>query len=73
MEERASLEAKTRLPMKTIAYGVAPRTVTDYIRVLEGLAARCCKEFAEAMHSLYCKEYLWIPDDQDLKHIVQFH
>lgn len=39
----------------------------------KGLAARCCEEFAEAMQSLYCEEYLWVPDDQDLKHIVQLH
>ena len=69
----ACLEAKVLLPLKTFAYGVPPHTFTDYFQMSEGLAAKCCDEFAAIMKQLYDEEYLRIPDTTDMKRIIVLH
>ena len=72
-QKGASLEAKVLLPLKTFAYGVAPHTFTDYFQMSEGLAARCCDEFAAIIKCIYENEYLRTPDATDLRSILQLH
>jgi hypothetical protein len=39
----------------------------------KALAAKCCDEFADTVQSLYCEEYLRVPDAVDLKNISILH
>ena len=48
----ASLEAKILLLLKTFAYGVAPHAFSDYFQMSKPFAAKCCEEYAAAIHSL---------------------
>ena len=41
----ASTEAKILLPLKTMAYGVPPRTFTDYFQMSLELAREACLNF----------------------------
>jgi hypothetical protein len=59
-----------RVGGKSSEYGVPPHTFTDYFQMSEGLAAKCCNEFAAIMKQLYDKEYLRIPDTTDMKRII---
>jgi hypothetical protein len=67
------LEAKVLLPLKNFAFGVPPHTFTEYFQMSEGLAAKCCNEFAVITKQIYDKEYLRIPDTTDLKSIIILH
>jgi hypothetical protein len=69
----ASLEAKVLLPLKAFTYGVAPHAFSDYFQMSKALAAKCCDEFADMVQSLYCEEYLRVPDAVDLKNITILH
>jgi hypothetical protein len=69
----ASIEAKLLLPLKTYAYGVAPKCFCDYFQMSFPFAATVCKEFDEIMVSLYAKEYLRTPTPNDIKSIVALH
>ena len=71
--ECASFEAKLLLPLKVLAYGVAPHTFRDYFQMSITLARNCCKNFNETMISLYQSEYLRLPTAKDLKAIVGLH
>jgi hypothetical protein len=69
----SSIEAKLLLPLKTYAYGVAPKCFCDYFQMSFPFAATFCKEFDEIMVSLYAKEYLRTPTPNDIKSIVTLH
>jgi hypothetical protein len=69
----SSIEAKLLLPLKTYAYGVAPKCFCDYFQMSFPFAATVCKEFDEMMVSLYTKEYLRTPTPNDIKSIVTLH
>ena len=64
---QASLDAKTLLPLKTFAFGVAPHAFSDYFQMSKPLASKCCHVFSDTIRSLYSQEYLRLPDANDLK------
>ena len=72
-KEGASFEARLLLPLKTLAYGVAPHTFCDYFQMSPGFARDCCKKFDKSMLEVYQKEYLRLPTPEDLKAIYKLH
>jgi hypothetical protein len=72
--DRSSLAARLLLPLKTLAYGVPPHTFIDYVQMSRRYARECCKEFDNAMRTIYMKEFLRLPTATDLKNnIVKLH
>ena len=69
----ASLEARLLLPLKTLAYGVPPHAFCDYFQMSKSFARDACTEFDKVIKELYAKEYLRLPDEEDLKNIVKLH
>jgi hypothetical protein len=69
----ASLEAKILLPLKTLAYGVAPHTFCDYFQMSVPMARECYKQFLDTVCHLYMAEYLGLPTAADLRNIVALH
>jgi hypothetical protein len=69
----ASLEAKVLLPLKTLAYGVAPHCFCDYFQVSKPMARECYKHFLDTMCHHYMGEYLGLPTSADLRNIVALH
>jgi hypothetical protein len=49
--------SKSSAAIKNHAYGVLPHTFTDYFQISEGLAAKCCNEFAAIMKQIYDEEF----------------
>ncbi len=41
----ASIEAKVLLPLRVLAYGVAPHTFCDYFQMSVSQSGRCCRQF----------------------------
>ena len=66
----ASLEAKILLPLKSIVYGVPPHA---FCQMSSALASKCCDEYTGTLKSLYCEEYLRIPDKADLQNVAMLH
>ena len=71
--ECASFEAKLLLPLKVLAYGVAPHAFRDYFQMSSSNAARCCKKFNQTMIEIYQSEYLRLPTPNDVKAITGLH
>jgi hypothetical protein len=69
----ASLEAKVLLPLKTLAYGVAPHTFCDYFQMSVPMARECYKKFIDTVCHLYMAEYLGLPTAADVRNIVDLH
>eukprot|EP00934_Nitzschia_sp_Nitz4_P000358 Nitzschia sp. Nitz4//scaffold549_size3348//1663//3261//NITZ4_009270-RA/size3348-processed-gene-0.5-mRNA-1//-1//CDS//3329554287//358//frame0 len=70
----ASLEARLLLPLKTLAYGVAPHVFSDYFQMSFTQSRRAwCNEFAKTMNGLYMSEYLRQPTAADLKGLNKLH
>lgn len=69
----ASLEARLMLPLKTLAYGVATHTFSDFFQMSPEFCRQCCLEFDKGFRDIYATEYLRRPDAEDLKSIVQLH
>ena len=69
----ASLEAKILLPLKTLAFGVAPHAFSDYFQMSQSLARECCRQFNKQIMSVYQKEYLRVPTQADLKALSTLH
>ena len=71
--EGATMNARILLPLKTIAYGVAPHCFRDYFQMSKTFARQCCKVFDATIKLLYAAEYLRIPTSQDLIAITKLH
>ena len=71
--EGPSFEARLLLPLKTLAYGVAAHTFSDYFQMSPTMCRVCCREFDKAIVGLYQKEYLRCPTPEDLKNITKLH
>ena len=69
----SSLETKILLPLKVLAYGVAPHTFCDYFQVSSPMAIEIYKKFLAIMPILYQDEYLRLPTAQDLRNITALH
>jgi hypothetical protein len=69
----ASLEAKVLLPLKALAYGVAPHCFGDYFQISKPMAIECYKQFLFAISHLYLDKYLALPTPADLRNIVALH
>jgi Plant transposon protein len=69
----ACFEAKLLLPLKTMAYGVAPHTFRDYFEMSTPLTRKCCKHFDQTIRKIYTAEYLRCPDSVDIKRINKLH
>ncbi len=65
----ASVEAKLLLPLKTLAYGVATHTFSDYFQMSPEFAQECCFQFDKGFRKIYTMEYLRRPTAEDLKSI----
>ena len=69
----ASLEVKVLLPLKAIAFGVAPHAFSDYFQVSIPMARECHRQFLATIKLLYADEYLRLPDKQDLRNVLSLH
>jgi Plant transposon protein len=72
-QEGPSLEARLLLPLKTMAYGVAPHCFRDYFQMSKTQARACFINFHRIIRKLYQKEYLRKPTPLDLKSIITLH
>ena len=72
-QEGASLEARLLLPMKSIAFGVPPKTFTDYFQMSKNFAKDCYHNFTAGMVQIYKPEYLRLPTQADLRAIISLH
>jgi Plant transposon protein len=71
--EGPCLEARLLLPLKTMAYGVAPHCFRDYFQMSKTQARACFINFHRIIRKLYQKEYLRKPSPLDLKNIITLH
>ena len=69
----SSMEVKILLPLRTIAYGVAPHTFCDYFQVSKPMAREIYKQFIYTFPHLYQEEYLRLPTERDLQNITALH
>jgi hypothetical protein len=69
----ASVEAKVLLPLKSLAYGVAPHCFADYFQVSQPMARECVKQFIRVIPYLYSQEFLRLPTPTDLKNVTALH
>jgi hypothetical protein len=69
----ASLEAKVLLPLKVLAYGVAPHTFMDYFQMSISQAGRCCRKFTQTLPQLFGEEYSRAPSARDIAAITNLH
>ena len=72
-QEGASLEARLLLPLKSISFGVPPKTFSDYFQMSGTLAKDCYNNYNKRMTLIYRNEYLRLPTKADLKNIVRLH
>jgi Plant transposon protein len=68
-----SLEAKVLLPLKSMAYGVAPHAFADYFQMSISQSGRCCRHFCNVIPELYRKQYNRSPTASDLIAINNLH
>jgi hypothetical protein len=69
----ASLEAKVLLPLRVLAYGVAPHTFNDYFQVSVSMARSCVKRFNRKMVEIFKPEFLRKPTAEDIREITSLH
>jgi Plant transposon protein len=69
----ASLEAKVLLPLKVLAYGVAPHAFADYFQMSVSQCGRCCRNFCRIIPQLFKEEYIRSPSKNDLISINKLH
>jgi hypothetical protein len=69
----ASLEAKVLLPLKVLAYGVAPHTFCDYFQMSITQCGVCCREFNKTIPLLFSSIFNRVPTAADLKAINELH
>jgi hypothetical protein len=68
------IEAKILLPLKVLAYGVAPHCFIDYFQMSISQAGRCCRQFnLLKVPLLFGEEYNRCPDAMDLQAITALH
>jgi hypothetical protein len=63
----ACLDARLLLPLKVLAYGVAPSAFFDQFQMSGAFMRDCLLEFDAMMEKLYQLEYLRLPTPADLK------
>jgi Plant transposon protein len=68
-----SIEAKVLLPIKVLAYGVAPHAFADYFQMSVTQGWRCCRMFYRLIPILFGEEFNRSPTTQDLVAINQLH
>ncbi len=67
-------EAKVLLPLKSLAYGVAPHCFADYFQVSQPMARECLKQFIKVIPHQYSHKFLRLPTQAaDLKSITALH
>lgn len=69
----SSLEVKILLPLRVLAYGVAPHTFCDYFQVSTPMAREIYKQFVFAIPRFFQEEYLRLPTVDDLRKTVELH
>ena len=72
-EEGASLEARLLLPLKSISFGVPPKTFSDYFQMSKTLSKECYNNFLFRVTELYKDEYLRLPTEADIKAVTRLH
>ena len=68
-----SLEAKVLLPLRVLAYGVAPHTFNDYFQMSISMARSSVMRFNRKVVELFSSEYMRLPTVQDLQEITTLH
>ena len=69
-EEEASLEARLLLPLKSISFGVPPKTFSDYFQMSKTLSKDCYNNFLSKLTDIYKDEYLRLPTEADVKAVT---
>ena len=72
-EEGASLEARPLLPLKSISFGVPPKTFSDYFQMSKTLSKDCYNNFLAKTTEIYKNEYLRLPTQADVKAVTRLH
>ena len=72
-EEGGSLEARLLLPLKSISFGVPPKTFSDYFQMSSTLSKSCYNNFLSKTTELYKNEYLRLPTEADIKAVTRLH
>ena len=72
-QEGASLEARLLLPLKSISFGVPPKTFSDYFQMSQTLAKNCYNNFLSKTTEIYKDEYLRLPTEADVKAVTRLH
>jgi Plant transposon protein len=67
------LEAKILLPVKVLAYGVAPHAFSDYFQMSITQAGVCCRKFNQLMPVLFETNFIRSPSPSDLYSINALH
>jgi Plant transposon protein len=68
-----SLEVKVLLPLKVLAYGVAPDAFADYFQMSVTQSVLCCRQFYNIIPALFGEEFNWSPTSADLININKLH
>ncbi len=67
------MEGMLLYPINTIAFGVSYSAFVDYFQILVQFGMKLCREFDQAIKTIYLREYLRVPNDVDLKRIKKLH
>jgi Plant transposon protein len=73
VHDRASLEARLLLPIKTMAYGVATHCFSDYFQMTQSLCREACRQFDIIMLELFSDRFLRFPTADNVSSIVSLH
>ena len=71
--EIASMDARILIALKTLRYGVACHCFADYFQMSQQLCRDCLIEFSSSMKSIYEQKFLRLPNELDVKRIVNLH
>jgi Plant transposon protein len=69
----ACIEAKVLLPLKVLAYGVAPHTFCDYFQMSISQCGVCCRQFNRIIPQLFSTIFNRLPTTADLAAVNQLH
>ena len=72
-EEGALLEARLLLPLKSISFGVPPKTFSDYFQMSKTFSKDCYNNFLSTITDIYKDEYLRLPTEADVKAVTRLH
>ena len=71
--ESSSLHSKVLLPLKCLAFGVAPHAFCDYFQMSKTLACEAYLLFTKYINEIFKGKYLRLPTKSDAGNILRLH